>query len=62
MDKDRVEGKLKEAGGKLTGDDSLEREGEAQGAWGEAKDTARDVWEDVKERFDSDDEKTRTGT
>lgn len=62
MDKDRVEGKLKEAGGKLTGDESLEREGEAQGAWGETKDTARDVWEDVKERFDSDDEKAGTGT
>jgi uncharacterized protein YjbJ (UPF0337 family) len=63
MDQDRVEGKVKEVGGKVTGDESLEREGEAQGTWGKAKDKARDVWDDVKDRFDSDDdrEKTRTG-
>ena len=56
MDEDRVEGKVKEVGGKLTGDESLEREGKAQGAVGKAKDKVGDVWEDVKERFDRDEQ------
>jgi uncharacterized protein YjbJ (UPF0337 family) len=60
VDEDRVEGKVKEVGGKLTGDDSLENEGKAQGTWGKAKDKAGDVWDDVKERFDRDDEKNRS--
>ena len=34
MDSDRVEGNLKEAEGKLTGDEEREKEGQAQGAWG----------------------------
>ena len=49
MDKDRVEGNLKEAGGKVTGDEELEREGEAQGAYGKAKDSASDAWDSVKD-------------
>lgn len=50
MDTDRVEGKAKEYEGKLTGDESREAEGRAQGKWGEAKDKADDLWEDVKDK------------
>jgi uncharacterized protein YjbJ (UPF0337 family) len=60
MDSDRVEGPLKEAGGKakeawgdVTDDPETEAEGQAdqvegnvQNEWGEAKDTARDVLDD----------------
>ncbi len=60
MDKDRVEGPLKEAGGKVkeelgdvTDDASTEAEGKKdqaegklQNEWGEAKDTVRDVVDD----------------
>ena len=60
MDSDRVEGPLKEAGGKakeewgdLTDDDSTEAEGKAdqvegnvQNEWGEAKDEVRDADDD----------------
>ncbi len=52
MDKDRIEGNLKEAEGKLTGDEELEREGEAQDAWGKAKDSASDAWDKVKDAAD----------
>jgi uncharacterized protein YjbJ (UPF0337 family) len=60
MDKDRIEGPLKEAGGKareewgdLTGDEETEAEGQAdqvegkvQNKWGEAKDAVRDATDD----------------
>jgi uncharacterized protein YjbJ (UPF0337 family) len=60
MDSDRIEGPLKEAGGKvkeefgdLTDDPQTEAEGhtqqvegKVQNEWGEAKDEARDVLED----------------
>ena len=49
MDSDRIEGNIKEAEGKLTGDEKLEREGEAQDAWGKAKDTADDAWDKTKD-------------
>ena len=44
MDEDRIEGKGKEL------------EGEAQQKWGEAKDTARDLWDDVTDELDRDEE------
>jgi uncharacterized protein YjbJ (UPF0337 family) len=61
MDKDRIEGPLKEAGGKVkeewgdvTDDTSTEAEGQmdqvegkVQNEWGEAKDEARDAVDDV---------------
>jgi uncharacterized protein YjbJ (UPF0337 family) len=50
VDKDRIEGKLKEVEGDLTDDESREAEGKAQGDWGKAKDKARESWEDVKDR------------
>lgn len=60
MDKDRIEGPLKEAGGKakeewgdLTDDEEREAEGQAdqvegkvQTEWGEGKDKARDIFDD----------------
>ena len=49
MDSDRIEGKLKEAEGDLTGDDSRKREGQAPSAVGEAKDKASGAWEKTKE-------------
>lgn len=61
-DWDEVEGKAKEVGGDVTGDESMKREGQAQEAWGsakddtgdaldEAKDKAGDAVDDVKDRF-----------
>jgi len=57
-DWDQAEGELKEQGGKLTGDEELEGEGKAQGAWGDvkdaaddAKDSAGDAADDVKDRL-----------
>jgi uncharacterized protein YjbJ (UPF0337 family) len=50
VDKDRIEGKLKEVEGELTDDESREAEGKAQGDWGKAKDKARESWEDAKDR------------
>jgi uncharacterized protein YjbJ (UPF0337 family) len=47
-DWDQVEGKAKETAGKVTDDESLEREGKAQGAWGDVKDAADDVKDDAK--------------
>jgi uncharacterized protein YjbJ (UPF0337 family) len=50
VDKDKVEGKLKEWEGELTDDESREAEGKAQQDMGDAKDKARETWEDVKDR------------
>lgn len=52
MDSDRIEGNVKEGAGKVTGDEELEREGEAQDAWGKAKDSASDAWDGVKDAAD----------
>jgi uncharacterized protein YjbJ (UPF0337 family) len=46
MDRDKVEGKLKEKEGELTGDEAREKQGEAQQAWGEAKEKVRDITDD----------------
>jgi uncharacterized protein YjbJ (UPF0337 family) len=50
VDKDKVEGKLKEMEGKLTDDESREAEGKAQQDWEDAKDKPRELWENVKDR------------
>jgi uncharacterized protein YjbJ (UPF0337 family) len=50
MDRDRIEGKAREVEGKVTGDESREAEGRAQGKWGELKDKAEDAWEDAKDK------------
>ena len=52
MDSDRIEGNLKEAEGKVTGDEELEQEGKAQDSWGKAKDSASDAVDDVKDAVD----------
>ncbi len=49
MDSDRIEGNIKEAEGKLTGDEGLEKEGQAQDAMGKTKDSASDAWDKVKD-------------
>lgn len=43
MDRDRIEGNLKEAEGKLTGDKVREKQGETQDAWGKTKDKTREL-------------------
>jgi uncharacterized protein YjbJ (UPF0337 family) len=50
VEKDRIEGKAKEVEGRITGDESREAEGRAQGSWGELKEKANDAWEDVKDK------------
>ncbi|MDQ3163647.1 MAG: CsbD family protein [Actinomycetota bacterium] len=40
---------MKEAEGKLTGDEDREKEGQAQDATGKVKDTASDAWDKVKD-------------
>lgn len=52
MDRDRIEGNLKEAEGKLTGDETREKEGQAQDSWGKAKDSADDAYESGKDLGD----------
>ena len=44
---DQVEGEAKEKLGDVTGDESMEREGEAQETWGDAKDKAGDAWDEA---------------
>ncbi|MCT0042105.1 CsbD family protein [Weissella confusa] len=50
--KNKVVGKAKEVEGKVTGDETREAEGKAQGLLGKGKDAADDVVEDIKEKFD----------
>lgn len=50
MDTDSIEGKAKEAQGKLTGDESREAEGRLQEAWGKAKDEPKELWEETKDK------------
>lgn len=52
MDSDRIEGNLKKAEGKLTGDETLEQEGQAQDSWGKAKDSADNAYESAKDLAD----------
>ena len=52
MDSDRIEGNIKEAEGKITGDESLEQEGQAQDSWGKAKDSVDDAFEGAKDAAD----------
>ena len=51
MDRDRIEGNLKEAEGKLTGDKVREKQGQAQDTWGKTKDKV----DDLRDRDDKDD-------
>jgi uncharacterized protein YjbJ (UPF0337 family) len=53
VDEDRIEGKVKEGAGKLTGDEELEKEGQAQDAWGKAKDKADDAKDEADDAWES---------
>lgn len=48
---DQIEGEAKEQTGKLTDDESTEAEGKAQGAFGDAKEKAEDVKDEIEERM-----------
>ena len=47
--KDDAKGRIKEAGGSLTGDDSLKREGKVDRASGKVKDAVGDVSDKAKD-------------
>ncbi len=49
--KDQLGGKLKEAEGKLTGDELREGQGKAEHAKGDAKEKLEDVKDEVRERI-----------
>jgi uncharacterized protein YjbJ (UPF0337 family) len=49
--KDKLEGKAKEAEGKLTGDKVREGQGKAEHAWGEAKEGADEARDKVREKI-----------
>ena len=51
-DFDQVEGEVKEQAGKLTDDESLEKEGKVQQAWGDVKEKADDLGDEAKEKVE----------
>ena len=54
---DQVEGKLKDVAGDVTGDASLEREGEAQGVFGDAREAVGDLGDRVGDLKDEAEER-----
>ena len=52
--KDDAKGRVKEAGGALTGDDSLKREGKVDRASGKVKDAVGDVSDKAKDAVNPD--------
>ncbi len=52
-ERDKVEGRLKQAAGDLTGDDELKREGERDEMAGEAKDKVEDAKDKADDAIDS---------
>jgi uncharacterized protein YjbJ (UPF0337 family) len=52
--KDDAKGRIKEAGGSLTGDDSLRREGKVDKASGKVKDAVGDVSDKAKDAVNPD--------
>lgn len=53
---DDLKGRLKEAGGDLTGDDSLKNEGKVDQATGTVKDKVGDAADKVKDAVNPDDD------
>jgi uncharacterized protein YjbJ (UPF0337 family) len=49
--RDQVEGEVREQVGKATDDESMEKEGQAQETYGDAKEKVEDVADDVRDRF-----------
>ena len=54
-DKDEAKGRVKEAAGSLTGDDSLKNEGKVDRASGSVKDKVGDAADKVKDTIRGDD-------
>jgi uncharacterized protein YjbJ (UPF0337 family) len=54
---DDLKGRIKEAGGDLTGDDGLKNEGKVDQATGSVKDAVGDVADKVKDVVNPDDDK-----
>lgn len=54
MNTDEAKGRIKEAAGDLTDDDSLKREGKADRAEGKAKEAVDDAADKMKETIDRD--------
>jgi uncharacterized protein YjbJ (UPF0337 family) len=52
--KDETKGRIKEAGGSLTGDDSLKREGKVDKATGKVKDAVGDTADKAKDVVNPD--------
>jgi uncharacterized protein YjbJ (UPF0337 family) len=52
--KDEAKGRIKEAGGALSGDDSLKREGKVDRASGKVKDTVGDISDKAKDAVNPD--------
>lgn len=46
-----MEGEVREQVGKATDDESMEKEGQAQETYGDVKEKADDVADDVRDRF-----------
>jgi uncharacterized protein YjbJ (UPF0337 family) len=55
-DWDQIEGEAKEKAGEVTGDEDLEAEGKAQGAWGDTKEAAEDMKEAAEVKWGSDED------
>ncbi len=55
---DETKGRIKEAGGDLTGDDDLKREGKTDQAAGKVKDKVGDATDKVKDAINPDDDKS----
>jgi uncharacterized protein YjbJ (UPF0337 family) len=51
MDRDEIEGEVREKAGEATDDESTKQEGRAQEAWGDAKEKAGDAKDEVEERL-----------
>jgi uncharacterized protein YjbJ (UPF0337 family) len=49
--RDQVEGEVREQVGRATDDESMEKEGQAQEAYGDAKEKVEDVADDVRDRL-----------
>jgi uncharacterized protein YjbJ (UPF0337 family) len=49
--RDQVEGEVREQVGKATDDESMEKEGQAQETYGDAKEKVEDVADDVRDRL-----------
>ena len=59
---DKAEGEIKEQAGGLTGDESMEREGQAQEKWGEGQEKVGEAKEEGEELMEEGKEEWRERT